>query len=195
MHARKEKTMKGMLIPVDGEPKEIDIEQDNEGSTLDSLQRLVGGNIEPFDVIFGDGISVYVNEEGLFTCPPNRAIYATKHMEDTGYLSQMDFSTPVKQGELYSILFGDLVAVGFDMDTGDNRDLTPDEIDRVTAYFTDVSKPGSGLREVIAIQNGKERDPERVSLKSEAEQARAASDKLADERGAGSLAREDPTIV
>lgn len=61
--------------------------------------------------------------------------------------------------------------------------------------FTDVSKPGSGLREVIAIQNGKERDPERVSLKSEAEQARAASDKLADERGAGSLAREDPTIV
>ena len=107
----------------------------------------------------------------------------------------MDFSTPVKQGELYSILFGDLVAVGFDMDTGDNRDLTPDEIDRVTAYFTDVSKPGSGLREGIAIQNGKERDPERVSLKSEAEQARAASDKLADERGAGSLAREDPTIV
>ena len=107
----------------------------------------------------------------------------------------MDFSTPVKQGELYSILFGDLVAVGFDMDTGDNRDLTPDEIDRVTAYFTDVSKPGSGLRGVIAIQNGKERDPERVSLKSEAEQARAASDKLADERGAGSLAREDPTIV
>lgn len=187
--------MKGMLIPVDGEPKEIDIEQDNEGSTLDSLQRLVGGNIEPFDVIFGDGISVYVNEEGLFTCPPNRAIYATKHMEDTGYLSQMDFSTPVKQGELYSILFGDLVAVGFDMDTGDNRDLTPDEIDRVTAYFTDVSKPGSGLQEVIAIQNGKDRDPERVSLKTEAEQARAASDKLADERGAGSLAREDPTIV
>lgn len=29
--------MKGMLIPVDGEPKEIDIEQDNEGSTLDSF--------------------------------------------------------------------------------------------------------------------------------------------------------------
>lgn len=187
--------MKGMLIPVDGEPVEINIEQDNEGSTLDSLQRLVGGNIEPFDVIFGDGISVYVNEEGLFTCPPNRAIYATKHMQDTGYLSQMDFSTPVKQGELYSILFGDLVAVGFDMDTGDNRDLTPDEIDRVTAYFTDVSKPGSGIREVIAIQNGKDRDPERVSLKTEAEQARAASDKLADERGSGSLAREDPTIV
>lgn len=127
-------------------------------------------------------------DEPSFCQPPH-------YMEDTGYLSQMDFSTPVKQGALYSILFGDLVAVGSDMDTGDNRDLTPDEIDRVTAYFTDVSKPGSGLREVIAIQNGKERDPERVSLKTEAEQARAASDKLADERGAGSLAREDPTIV
>lgn len=36
---------------------------------------------------------------------------------------------------------------------------------------------------------------ERVSLKTEAEQVRAASDKLADERGAGTLAREDPTIV
>lgn len=189
--------MKGMLIPVDGEPKEIDIEQDDEGSTLASLQRLVGGNIEPFDVIFGDGISVYVNEGGLFTCPPNRAIYATEHMEDTGYLSLMDFSTPVKQGELHSILFGDLVAVGFDMDTGDNRDLTPDEIDRVTAYFTDVSKPGSGMREVIAIQNGIDQDPvpERVSLKTEVEQARAASDKLADALGMDSLAREDPTVV
>lgn len=62
--------MKGMLIPTNGNPVEIDIEVDETGSTLHDLQRLVGGNIEPFDVIFGEGISLYVNEEGLFTCPP-----------------------------------------------------------------------------------------------------------------------------
>lgn len=62
--------MKGMLIPTNGNPVEIDIEVDETGSTLHDLQRLVGGNIEPFDVIFGEGISLYVNEEGLFTARP-----------------------------------------------------------------------------------------------------------------------------
>lgn len=94
--------MKGMLIPTNGNPVEIDIEVDEAGSTLHDLQRLVGGNIEPFDVIFGEGISLYVNEEGLFTCPPNRAVYATKGMEEAGYLSMMDYSSPVKEGELDS---------------------------------------------------------------------------------------------
>ena len=41
--------MKGMLIPTNGNPVEIDIKVDEEGSTLHDLQRLVGGNIEPFD--------------------------------------------------------------------------------------------------------------------------------------------------
>lgn len=76
--------MKGMLIPTNGNPVEIDIKVDEEGSTLHDLQRLVGGNIEPFDVIFGEGISLYVNEEGLFTCPPNRAVYATSHPQGGG---------------------------------------------------------------------------------------------------------------
>ena len=119
--------MKGMLIPVDGEPVEIDIEKDESGSPLPALQALVGGNIEPFDVIFGDGISVYVNEEGIYTCPPNRAVYATASMAEQGYISQMDYSHGVVEGELYSILFGDLVAVGFDPETGANRDLTAAE--------------------------------------------------------------------
>lgn len=91
--------MKGMLIPTNGNPVEIDIEVDETGSTLHDLQRLVGGNIEPFDVIFGEGISLYVNEEGLFTCPPNRAVYATKGIEEAGYLSMMDYSSPVKEGD------------------------------------------------------------------------------------------------
>ena len=153
--------MKGMLIPTNGNPVEIDIEVDETGSTLHDLQRLVGGNIEPFDVIFGEGISLYVNEEGLFTCPPNRAVYATKGMEEAGYLSMMDYSSPVKEGELYSILCGDLVAVGFDFETGENRDLSADEMSRVADYFTEVSKPGSGIEEVIAIRTGQRREEAR----------------------------------
>lgn len=178
----------------------IDIEVDETGSTLHDLQRLVGGNIEPFDVIFGEGISLYVNEEGLFTCPPNRAVYATKGMEEAGYLSMMDYSSPVKEGELYSILCGDLVAVGFDFETGENRDLSADEMSRVADYFTEVSKPGSGIEEVIAIRMGQRREEARsedgrVTLKGEAQASRAASEKLAEGRDTGSPAREDPSIV
>lgn len=169
-------------------------------SILDDLQRLVGGNIEPFDVIFGEGISLYVNEEGLFTCPPNRAVYATKGMEEAGYLSMMDYSSPVKEGELYSILCGDLVAVGFDFETGENRDLSVDEMSRVADYFTEVSKPGSGIEEVIAIRTGQRREEARsedgrVTLKGEAQASRAASEKLAEGRGTGSPARDDHSIV
>lgn len=176
--------MKGMHIPTDGKPVEIDINADEDGSALHDLQRLVGGNIEPFDVIFGDGVCLYINEDGLYTCPPNRAVYATDSMEEAGYLSQMDYMRPVKAGDLYSILFGDIVAVGFDPETGEGRDLTPDEMSRVTGYFTDISEPGSGMREVIAIKTGQPREGgARVTLKREAEASRAASEKLADERG------------
>ena len=177
-----------------------DIEVDEAGSTLHDLQRLVGGNIEPFDVIFGEGISLYVNEEGLFTCPPNRAVYATKGMEEAGYLSMIDYSSPVKEGELYSILCGDLVAVGFDFETGENRDLSADEMSRVADYFTEVSKPGSGIEEVIAIRTGQRREEARsedgrVTLKGEAQASRAASEKLAEGRDTGSPARDDHSIV
>lgn len=192
--------MKGMLIPTNGNPVEIDIEIDEAGSTLHDLQRLVGGNIEPFDVIFGEGISLYVNEEGLFTCPPNRAVYATKGMEEAGYLSMMEYSSPVKEGELYSILCGDLVAVGFDFETGENRDLSVDEMSRVADYFTEVSKPGSGIEEVIAIRMGQRREEVRskdgrVTLKGEAQASRAASEKLAEGRDTGSPALDDHSIV
>lgn len=146
--------MNGMLIPTNGNPVEIDIEVDEAGSTLHDLQRLVGGNIEPFDVIFGEGISLYVNEEGLFTCPPNR----------------------------------------------ENRDLSADEMSRVADYFTEVSKPGSGIEEVIAIRTGQRREEARsedgrVTLKGEAQASRAASEKLAEGRDTGSPARDDHSIV
>lgn len=72
--------MRGLLIQTDREPVVIDIQRDEGGSTLHSLQNLVGGNIEAFSPLFGEGIDLYVNEDGLSTCPPNRAVYATKEM-------------------------------------------------------------------------------------------------------------------
>lgn len=119
---------------------------------------------------------------------------------EAGYLSMMDYSSPVKEGELYSILCGDLVAVGFDFETGENRDLSADEMSRVADYFTEVSKPGSGIEEVIAIRTGQRREEARsedgrVTLKGEAQASRAASEKLAEGRDTGSPARDDHSIV
>ena len=188
--------MKGVLIPTDGAPRPIDIQKDSDGSALHSLQQLVGGNIEAFPVIFGDDICVYVNEEGLYNCPPNRAVYATQGMEEAGYISQLDYDHAVKEGELYTVLFGDLVAVGYDPETGEDRDLTDSEVATVSAYFTKVSTPGSGFREVLAIQSGAYRraSEERVTLKEEAESSREAADSLSAERTSEEPNRDAPAI-
>lgn len=178
--------MRGLLIQTDREPVVIDIQRDEGGSTLHSLQNLVGGNIEAFSPLFGEGIDLYVNEDGLTACPPNRAIYATKEMEEEGYLSQMDYAHVAKEGELYTILHGDIVAIGFDPETGDSRGLTSDEMDEVNRYFTDVSKPGSGLTEVLGILRGAHRNShsqeEHLSLKDMAQDAKDAADHLEGER-------------
>lgn len=120
------------------------------------LQALVGGNIETFDIAFGEEVSLYVNEEGLFTCPPNRAIFATEEMAKAGYLSQLDYSKVVEMGDFYTVLNGDIVAVGFDPETGESRSLTDGETARVEGYFTVISEPGSGEKAVDAIRHGME---------------------------------------
>lgn len=186
-------SLRGLLIATDELPREVEVAVDEKGSTLRALQGLVGGLIEPFDVIFGDGISLYVNEEGIGTCPPNRAVYATRGMEREGYLSQMDYATPVHAGDLYGLLFGDIVAVGFDAMEGTNRSLTDDELARVSEYFSGVSRPGSGLAEVIAIRHdgraddlGRESRPEPIrmavlagyDLASESRDMQAAAEEL-----------------
>lgn len=60
--------------------------------------------------------------------PPNRAVYATRGMEREGYLSQMDYATPVREGDLYGLLFGDIVALGYDAMEGTSRSLTDEEV-------------------------------------------------------------------
>lgn len=95
-----EQGIRAMLIATGEPPREVTLLPDKNGSTLKPLQALVGGNIETFDIAFGEEVSLYVNEEGLFTCPPNRAIFAIEEMAKAGYLSQLDYSKVVEMGEI-----------------------------------------------------------------------------------------------
>lgn len=149
-----EQGIRAMLIATGEPPREVTLLPDKNGSTLKPLQALVGGNIETFDIAFGEGGSLYVNEEGLFTCPPNRAIFATEEMAKAGYLSQLDYSKVVEMGDFYTVLNGDIVAVGFDPETGESRSLTDGESARVEGYFTVISRPGSGAKAVDDIRHG-----------------------------------------
>lgn len=83
----------GLLIPVGSKPFEVWIDKNN---SLAELQDLVNGNVDVLRVL-GNGVDLWVNDEGLFNgSQPNRAIYATKHMEEVGYLDQLTFGHPVK---------------------------------------------------------------------------------------------------
>lgn len=137
------KEITAVLIPTGELPKKITVRADEGDSFLHALQKLVGGYIEAFGALTEDGMCLYVNDEGLFTCPPNRAIYATEEMEGE-YSSQLDYTSTVKTGDFYTVLHGNIVAVGTDMETGEDISLTDDQIHRVTDYFTEVSDPESG---------------------------------------------------
>ena len=75
-------------------------------------------------------------------------------MAKAGYLSQLDYSKVVEMGDFYTVLNGDIVAVGFDPETGESRSLTDGESVRVEGYFTVISKPGSGAKAVDDIRHG-----------------------------------------
>ena len=143
--------IEAVLIPVDGKPEEIEIECE-EGSALDPLQELVGGWIEPYDALFGEGVTLYVNENGVWSCPPNRAVIATKGMRDAGFVSMANPGRAVEEGELHAVLHGDIVATGFDPETGEDRSLSADEKSEVMRYFAETSPAGSGLLAVIALK-------------------------------------------
>ena len=58
-----EQGIRAMLIATGEPPREVTLLPDKNGSTLKPLQALVGGNIETFDIAFGEEVSLYVNEE------------------------------------------------------------------------------------------------------------------------------------
>lgn len=132
--------------------KEVEPE-DHEASYLSAFQREVGGNIEAFNVLWDDKPLIYVNEEFLFNgSQPNRAIYANDHMEREGYLSQMDYTSPVKAGDLYGLICGTFIAVSYDANTGKPRDISIEEWLEVCATFAGIRSVLSGGVEVTKLQ-------------------------------------------
>lgn len=142
----------GLLISVGSKPIEVWIDKNN---SLAELQNFVNGNVDVLSVLG-------VNEEGLINgSKPNRAIYATKHMEEVGYLDQLTFDHPVKEGELYSLICGDFVAFGVD-EEGEIASLPQETIDELKETFAD---PSTGFKEYIHIKYDIE--PERYQLQNE----------------------------
>ena len=88
----------GLLIPVGSKPFEVWIDKNN---SLAELQDLVNGNVEVLRVL-GNGVDLWVNDEGLFNgSQPNRAIYATKHMEE-GEIASLPQETIDKLKETFA---------------------------------------------------------------------------------------------
>ena len=135
---------RAMLVPTGDMPYLVEVKN------YKDIQRYVHGNIEPCSWVFDDAPSVYVNEEGKFTQPPNRAIYA--RAEDAGNL-KWD-GTRVKEGDLLDILFGDFICVGFDEETGEDRDINDEEIQLVIERFGSYESIDSGVIETLKIQLG-----------------------------------------
>lgn len=147
------KTLRSVVIPMDGEPFEKTLEADANGSMLKALQREVEGLIAPCGYPFPYEIALYVNDEGLYGCMPNRAVYATAEMAEAGCLSEIDGS-PLSEGDLATVIFGQAVAVGFDPETGEDVDLTDEQADLVKRTFSESgpSRSCSGVLEVMRIR-------------------------------------------
>lgn len=152
--------MRAIRVDVDGWPREIGLPEGD--SLLGAMQEIVGGYVEPVHLPLGGGVTVtaWVDEEGLGDGSlPNRAIYATKDMVEDGWVSQMDMRTPLDEGGLYAVTFGDMVVTGFDHERFECRDLAidprdpgRDEYGAVMSYFTCTSAPASGMLEVAALR-------------------------------------------
>lgn len=130
-----EQGIRAMLIATGEPPREVTLLPDKNGSTLKSLQALVGGNIETFDIAFGEEVSLYVNEEGLFTCPPNRAIFATEEMAKAGYLSQLDYSKVVAMPDNERLTYLDTCGIARLKDGDGNASAQEAHANRCSEYL------------------------------------------------------------
>lgn len=132
--------MKALLISY-RQVRRIGLMEDGNGNiSLQDLQHRVGGYIEPFNMLF-ENVTLYVNEDGMRMCEPNRLIVATQYMADNLRIEPL---SPV------TILYGNIIAVGRDQDTGDDRSLTKQEEQLIRGYFHELAKPGSGAAAALA---------------------------------------------
>ena len=152
--------------------KEVEPE-DREGleaSYLGAFQREVGGPVEAYSVLWGDEPLIYVNEESsLNGSTPNRAIYANELMEKERYLSQMDYKSVVKRGDLYDVIFGTFIAVSYDPETDKPRDMPIEEWLKVCETFAGVRSILSGGVEVTKLQADKCTEYIKVNLPASSE--------------------------
>ena len=144
--------IQAVLVPVGQDPVAIEID-----GTRDIMSH-VGGIIEeasgylPPDAL-PFNLSMYVNDEGLYSCQPNRAFYATESMEHEGYYSAID-GKPVVSGLPSSLLFGNIVITGFNPETGEDISLSAGELMDAMNYFQRDSPRGSGREVALIVQNG-----------------------------------------
>ena len=146
--------MKAALISYD-DVREVDLKTNSAGSAYAAIRSAVeGGFVEPFNALYGASITLYVNDNGIAEGQqPNRAVYANERMQEMRYLSMMAPASfkAVRKGDLYTVLFGPIVAVGYNPDTGADRDLEPEELETVMRDFGDGAPmgPGSGLEALL----------------------------------------------
>lgn len=137
---------KAILIPVDGQPELVEYDG------YDGLKELCGGLIDCMSWVFDDSPTIYVNDEGkLNGMMPNRAVLSDR--EGYGW-----DGGEIHKGDLLDVIFGPAVCVGFDSGTGDDKDITDEEIEKVMSRFGGVYPKNpegqlSGIFTVLRMQN------------------------------------------
>ena len=144
--------IQAVLVPVGFDPVAIEIDgardiMSHVGGTIDEASGYLPPDALPFN------LSMYVNDEGLYSCQPNHAFYATESMEHEGYYSAID-GKPVVSGLPSSLLFGNIVITGYDPESGEVKSLSAGEMMDAMNYFQRESPRGSGREVALIVQNG-----------------------------------------
>ena len=144
--------IQAVLVPVGFDPVAIEINgardiMSHVGGIIDEASGYLPPDALPFN------LSMYVNDEGLYSCQSNRAFYATESMEHEGYYSAID-GKPVVSGLPSSLLFGNIVITGYDPESGEDKSLSAGEMMDAMNYFQRESPRGSGREVALIVQNG-----------------------------------------
>lgn len=142
---------RAVLVPVGSDPIAVEIVSWRDiRNQVGGIFTNASGNLPPDALPFN--LSMYVNDESLSVCQPNRAFYATERMEQEGSYSPID-GKPVVSGLPMSVLYGNIVVTGFNPATGEDVPLSDGEMMDVMNYFQRESPRGSGLEVALIVQN------------------------------------------
>lgn len=142
----------GILIPEDGEPRRVALETDGRGLMGDALSRLVGGCFDTLPIVI-PGVDLWVNDDGTSEFGPNRAIYATRAMEERPPQPDRLPARPGRRRAVHDTARPDRRA-RLRPEQRRQRLLTEEQAETVTEYFTETSPAGSGLLENLRLRLG-----------------------------------------